>query len=660
MASSGNNPQNNPGNWQEHNFAVNNSESDTTEPTSTGEPSDNHDTQPFDDSYTIQDSRLSTELHKGLGKLYSTGLLTDVVLKVGKERFPCHRNVLASVSPYFFAMFTNGLAESHQREVEITGIDAGTMKKILSYVYTTEVEITEDNVERLLVAANMLQLTMLVEDCGNFMFERVNNSNCIGMWIFGDTHNSSMLRDGARQWINFNFDIVRKEEEFLHMDQERLMDIIFSDMLEVEREEIVFEAAMSWLKYDIPQRKQYTADVLKYVRLVLLPPDYLFDRVEKEELVMSSPECVQYLDRVKQFHILKDRRNKLNLNTIPRLGMFNTDAIVCVDLKPRENTEGGDNQHVVDCYNPLDKKWACLPPLPKSVMFPGVVTAVINTLYVAGGTLKNESVSNNVYRYDILKNEWVQEPSMLHPRTQFGLVASCTHLYAIGGDSNGTSLSSVEAYNLVKKEWQELCPLPRKMRCHSTVMFNGVIYVLGGEIENVLMQRTLSNRVYKYLPNLDRWFEDLPMQIPRALAMATVLDNAIYIMGGFAELTQNWLSFSDPEHVLSATEVFRPQENYWSFGPHLPKEICAAGIVTLKNKIFVLGGEGEGDFWNHILMYDPELAYWMVLPDVLPEYVSSFGCAVVKFHNLAMIEEVKWYRSEEMPWMSQNQRVVGL
>ncbi|XP_035659315.1 kelch-like protein 24, partial [Branchiostoma floridae] len=349
MASSYNDAPDNPGNWREHNFTINTP--DTTsgsdvEPTTT---SRDIYTQPMDDNYHVQDSNISTELHKGLGKLYNNGLLTDVVLKVGKETFPCHRNVLASVSPYFFAMFTNGLAESHRREVEITGIDAEIMKAILTYVYTTEVELTAQDVERLLVAAHMLQIESLVDHCGNFMSFRLNPSNCVGMWIFGDTHNAHVLRSDARQWIDFKFDIVQKEEEFVNMDKDRLVEIVSSDGLYVEREELVFQAVMNWLKYDVPNRKQYAAELLKHVRLVLLPPDYLFDRVEKEELVMSSSECVRHLDRVKKFHILKDRRNQLDLNTTPRAGMFKTDAIVCVDLKPHENSEGGDEQHMVDC-----------------------------------------------------------------------------------------------------------------------------------------------------------------------------------------------------------------------------------------------------------------------------------------------------------------------
>ena len=40
-------------------------------------------------------------LTDGLLALYELGLLTDVTLTVGGEKFPCHRNVLAASSPYF-------------------------------------------------------------------------------------------------------------------------------------------------------------------------------------------------------------------------------------------------------------------------------------------------------------------------------------------------------------------------------------------------------------------------------------------------------------------------------------------------------------------------------------------------------------------------------
>ena len=52
------------------------------------------------------------------------GTLTDVVLRVGAEEIACHRNVLAAVSPFFNAMFTNGAFSSAERKGK-GGVRAG-------------------------------------------------------------------------------------------------------------------------------------------------------------------------------------------------------------------------------------------------------------------------------------------------------------------------------------------------------------------------------------------------------------------------------------------------------------------------------------------------------------------------------------------------------
>jgi len=54
----------------------------------------------------------------------------------------------------------------------------------------------------------------------------------------------------------------------------------------------VFEAAMSWLKKDeAGNRTHAVADVLKCVRLPLLAPYYLTDKVAKESLIHNSLPC---------------------------------------------------------------------------------------------------------------------------------------------------------------------------------------------------------------------------------------------------------------------------------------------------------------------------------------------------------------------------------
>ena len=61
----------------------------------------------------------------------------DVRLKVGKDVFPAHRNVLAAESNYFYATFTGGMKESNQEVIELKdeNISGDALRIILDPVY---------------------------------------------------------------------------------------------------------------------------------------------------------------------------------------------------------------------------------------------------------------------------------------------------------------------------------------------------------------------------------------------------------------------------------------------------------------------------------------------------------------------------------------------
>lgn len=104
-----------------------------------------------------------------INKLRKNRKLCDVVLMVENKEFPAHRIVLAACSDYFCAMFTSDMAESQKTEVTLQGLSADIMEVLLDFVYTESVKVSVENVQALLPAACLLQLT------GN---EKIKN-NCI-------------------------------------------------------------------------------------------------------------------------------------------------------------------------------------------------------------------------------------------------------------------------------------------------------------------------------------------------------------------------------------------------------------------------------------------------------------------------------------------------
>ncbi len=69
--------------------------------------------------FQFQDQDRSVATLTGLASLYENKQFTDVILVLGDQDFYCHRNVLAISSPFFMAMFTHDMTESHQLRIPI-------------------------------------------------------------------------------------------------------------------------------------------------------------------------------------------------------------------------------------------------------------------------------------------------------------------------------------------------------------------------------------------------------------------------------------------------------------------------------------------------------------------------------------------------------------
>uniref|UniRef100_A0A671TBJ0 BTB domain-containing protein n=1 Tax=Sinocyclocheilus anshuiensis TaxID=1608454 RepID=A0A671TBJ0_9TELE len=83
--------------------------------------------------YTSHADSLLTQLNL----LRNRRVFTDVVLRAGHRAFPCHRAVLASCSRYFEAMFSGGLKESRDAEVNFhDSLHPEVLELLLDYAYS--------------------------------------------------------------------------------------------------------------------------------------------------------------------------------------------------------------------------------------------------------------------------------------------------------------------------------------------------------------------------------------------------------------------------------------------------------------------------------------------------------------------------------------------
>ena len=230
-------------------------------------------------------------------------LLCDVVLEVEGEKVYCHRVVLASLSAYFRAMFTDDMAERKQNTITINGVDAESLSCLVDFAYTATVDISEKNVQAILTAASVLQFEEVKRACSQFLRRNLDTDNCLGIKMFAEVHGCEELQSAATVFSSHYFNEVQKKEEYLRLPYEEVKRLLSRDQLNVNSEFDVFRAAMTWLLQK-DNRRKHAHEILDLVRFPLLDTKELLTSVGRNPLVVGDPRCVKMLIDAMQCHIL--------------------------------------------------------------------------------------------------------------------------------------------------------------------------------------------------------------------------------------------------------------------------------------------------------------------------------------------------------------------
>uniref|UniRef100_A0A1B0DHB6 Uncharacterized protein n=1 Tax=Phlebotomus papatasi TaxID=29031 RepID=A0A1B0DHB6_PHLPP len=332
--------------------------------------------------------------------------------------------VLASCSPYFYAMFT-GFEESRQDRITLQGVDFHALQLLIEYVYTSVVEVTEENVQVLLTAANLLQLNDVRDACCDYLQSQLDPSNCLGIRDFADMHGCIELLNHADAYVEQHFAEVVQFDEFLNLTHEQVVNLISSDRISVPSEEKVFECVVAWINYDVTMRQQYLAALMEYVRLPLLSQEYLVQRVEKEPLLKGDIQCKDYLIEALKYHLLKGeiKASFKTPRTIPR--------------------------------QPVG--------LPK-------------VLLVIGG--QAPKAIRSVECYDLREEKWYQAAEMPTRRCRAGLAVLGDRVYAVGGFNGSLRVRTVDVYDPSTDSWSTCNSMEARRSTLGVAVLNGFIYAV--------------------------------------------------------------------------------------------------------------------------------------------------------------------------------------
>jgi len=587
-------------------------------------------------------SEFAVRLLENLSELRKYDQLCDVELSSGldsqNEEDPkvilAHRNVLAAATPYFNAMFTSGLMESEFEErssrgedkdgkkdkrqrIVLQSIEHKPLEAVVDFMYSGKLSLCQENVQDILVAADMIELKEVVEICTEFLKVELHETNSIGIYRFADGHNIQGLKEVALRHIFDNFCAVIREEEFLEIDKTLLSFIISSENLRVDSEYQVFVAAMTWINHDITNRRRYIFDVLKNIRLPLVASKHLESYVEN---------CV-------------DLSLKVALSSVQRDLITQKGSLVALYVKPRQSAKkniyviGGSRRELgsawtrsectyqtVECFDTFTCEWKRTASMEIGRILPGI--AILNgRIFVCGGEVDSQILANGEV-YDPSEDSWVSIATMMVPRCEFGLCALEGCLYAFGGWVGEDIGGSIEVYDPGLNEWRMQGTMQEPRFSMGIVSYQGLIYIVGGCTHS----RRHMQELVAYNPVISESTTLASMLVPRSQMGCVVLDDNLYVLGGTNRHNE----------VLQSGERYNFLTNKWSEIPSMNHARASPAVAASNGKIYAIGGDqiSEINFYraritiSEVECFDPLSNEWTIVKN-LPESRSEAGAVVI-------------------------------
>ena len=220
------------------------------------------------------------------------GEFVDVRLKVGEDVFPAHRIVLAANSDYFHAMFTHGMNETNQEVIELKdeNVSAAALKIVMDSIYSGDVQVNDENVFEVLLAADHLQVTSVVQQCCDYLNTeyvqlRFDVQTYCRICTIADRHGLTDLQEATqRKMASMYKDICESEEYLSHIEADQLLNLLSRDDLNAPSESFIFKSVMQWIKYKKEERMAVAAKVIGAVRLGLVDIRDVIRELNTEEM----------------------------------------------------------------------------------------------------------------------------------------------------------------------------------------------------------------------------------------------------------------------------------------------------------------------------------------------------------------------------------------
>ncbi|XP_043937727.1 gigaxonin isoform X2 [Protopterus annectens] len=498
------------------------------------------------------------------------------------------------------------------------------MKEILDYIFTGQIRLSQDTIQDVVQAADVLLFTDLKVLCCDYLEGCIAAENCIGIRDFALHYSLYHVHHVATEYLETHFRDVCKTDEFLELPSPRLKEVTSIEKLNVGNEKYIFEAVLRWLNHDLDVRKVHMKDVMSAVWVQGLDCSYIREQMKSDPLVREIVrEC----------------------NNIP-LVQPQQDAALLDSFKPRGYSEcivtvGGEDRNTrkptaaMRCMCPLYDRnrqfWINLASLPSPRTNHGVLSAE-GFLFVLGGQDEDSITLNTGEMYNPDTNSWTTLPPMNEARHSFGVVEIDGVIYVLGGETSDIELTSMESCDIYLKTWtkQPSMTMVRKIGCYAAMKKK--IYAIGGGSYGKLFES-----VECYDPKMQQWTAICPLKERRFGAVACGVSLELYVFGGVRSRDNEHVE-QNSVMVTCKSEFYHDEFKRWIYlnDQNLCTHTSSSfvyGAIPIGASIYVVGDLDTGTGYDYVREFKRSTGVWHHTKTISTTDLRRTGCAGLRIAN---------------------------
>ncbi|KAG5261156.1 hypothetical protein AALO_G00300680 [Alosa alosa] len=533
----------------------------------------------------------------------------DIVLQADGQPFHAHRVVLAASSDYFHGMFTSGMKETRQWGVTLHSLGDEELDAFLLCFYSGSLVLSWGWVFDLICAAFQFQVKPVLSLCLDFLHQEIDAHSCLDVASFAEAYGMWDLLQFADDFVVRHFKDVSTTPKFQDLSSYKLLRYMKSNALCVPSEIVVLRAVMYWAGANPIQRADLAREFIDAIKFPLLIYEELEEFNEAEAIPRWPQQSMRNL-----YHAMFEEFFYQEVDKKPKFRDYLPKGNLVLVGGEGITHDMGNRKPSGDLWfsNALrnhtgtikEVKWKFLGEMPETTRFCHEVAVLEDKLYVCGGRdfYGQIDILKSMFRYDPFDNTWKRLADMQVGRCQFSMVVFDRMIYVMGGErASNFNVDSVERYCPNTDSWSFVRPLDQPMSSHAASVWRGDIYVSGGY--NCEYQCLVS--MFRYHPERGTtYLADMPHS--RAQHRMECVGGYLYIIGGVCSAKSG--GYIDD---LSC-QVYSPESDFWCSIPPLPLPHVGAASAVLEDKVYILGGYCQADYGecNFIHRYDPDTECW--------------------------------------------------